>query len=195
VPQFTNLVRPINVTDIATHFTHLAYEYGDNAGSTSTIELDVIGKEQIGGVETDHLKITMIDSGSTTVTELWIDGNQTGRKMVTDGEEVPAEYVGIFAPTFLFGIVAPFAAVPDISAYQALAAGVGSSYVLVSSSEEPKSFGQVSATAYTLVVNAIGQGQVTWEVSDFGTFQMGTRIAGESIGGMGYFAVTEVTPR
>jgi hypothetical protein len=197
LPTFDNAAEIKSLQDFVDRFEVLAYEWSNDGTTTGTYRMEFVGTEDLEGVSTDHLKVTTGNGGSDQVTEIWTDEQNSVRKLVMNGSEVPEDQLAAFGPLATAGFFAPLAAVPDLSEFDQTVAIPGGLYTVSSTRTESKQFGDLTAQTYVMEVSVTGQGNVTWEISDFGDVSLFTAMRFQAAGSTSTssFEVTEVSFR
>ncbi|MFZ5827860.1 MAG: hypothetical protein ACOY94_26445 [Bacillota bacterium] len=194
------LETPRDLKGILDRFSLLAYEY-ISPEATVTITIRAAGSEMVDGVAADRVAIEMTDTSTGDERmELWIGPDGETLKMVQDGEELPAQVVGMMGSAMLMSLLWPFMTADQMDLAAALEEGSSASpFHVAKASRETKQFGQVPAEVTIMEVTVAGgnaTGGYTWEVANFGEFLMFTRwqiaVSGSDGAETSEFRVVEV---
>jgi hypothetical protein len=198
VPAFDNATDLNTLNDFINQFEVLEYQWSDGGTATATYRMEYVGTESVNGVDADHVKMTLSNGEQESVTEVWTDSDDNIVKLVVEGEELPTDQIGTFAPLATAAFFAPLATVPDLSEFDETYMTPGGLYTVRSSESGTKDFDGVTAQTWTMEVEMADEGNVIWEISDFGEVSLFTAMRFDQAGGQtGAFAfeVTEVKLR
>jgi hypothetical protein len=198
VPAFNNATDINTLNDFIDQFEVLEYQWSAGGTTASTYRLEYVGVEAVNGVETSHVKMTLSDGADESVTEVWTSSDGSIKKLVMDGEELPTDQIGMFAPLATAAFFAPLATVPDLSEFNETYMAPGGLYTVRSSETGTRDFDGVTAQTWTMEVMMANEGTVIWEVSDFGEVSLFTAMRFDQTGGQTgafSFEVTEVKLR
>ncbi len=145
-----------------------------------SVRLEVVGREDVGGVQTDHVLFTMTPSNGQAVRmEMWVNEKGEILRMIVNGEELPAQVAAMGGTSMLIGFFWPFVTA-DAMDFAAALEGENSASLFYANKVETRTerFGDVPAEVYSFTVqmrDAAKAFTYTWEVADFGKFQLFTR--------------------
>ncbi len=194
-------VAPETYQEFIATIKEIRYSVGEVGGEKFSINYNHLGTEDVDGVQTDKVEFGVEGEGTFT---MWVDGEGEFRRMVMDGEELPAEMAQMVAAPMMSMVMVPFHQVEAFNIAdlgRSTISGVTHRHV----DTETASFGDLSATVHSVELSvgppAVPEGEsgsALVRIADFGGFQMVTGwevydADGESF--EGEFLVEKITLR
>ncbi len=194
-------VAPETYQEFVATIKEIRYSVGEVGGEKFSINYNHLGTEDVDGVQTDKVEFGVEGEGTFT---MWVDGDGEFRRLVMDGEELPAEMAQMVAAPMMTMVMLPFHQVETYNIAdlgRSTISGVTHNHV----GTETATFGDLSATVHSIELSvgppAVPEGEsgsAIVRIADFGDFQMVTGwevydAEGESF--EGEFLVEKITLR
>ncbi len=182
-------------SDMVDHFSVLSYSFGVS-GETTIITMEWMGEEQINGKQTDHVKMNMKDSGEPGENiELWINQDGEAEQLISNGEKMENELVKAPGQSYVMMLLMPFNFMESRDVTSILMEEQSFPNVDVTKKGEGrKKIGDVEVETYTYDVETEGEPS-TWEVGNFGNFQLLTSWTVQTDGVESTFEVLDLKLR
>ena len=170
-------ITPETYGDFVATFQEIQYSVGEVGGQKTTVQYVHLGIENVDGVQTDKVELSVAGEGSFTI---WSDSEGEIQRLLVDGEEIPVDMARMFADSILTMALLPFQQATAYSVNQLFTTGVsGLDETYLGS--ETETFGDLSATVHRIRISveppAVPEGQeaeAILGIADFGDFQMVT---------------------
>ena len=194
-------VAPETYQEFVATIKEIRYSVGEVGGDKFSINYNYLETEDVDGVQTDKVEFSIEGEGTFT---MWVDGEGEFRRLVMDGEELPAEMAQMVAAPMMSMVMLPFHQVEAFNIAdlgRSTISGVTHNHV----GTETATFGDLSATVHSVELSvgppAVPEGEsgsAVVRIADFGDFQMVTGwevydAEGESF--EGEFLVEKITLR
>ncbi len=168
-------VLPETFPEFIATFQEIQYTGGQVDGQQTSVNYSHLGVEEVDGVQTDKVEISVADEGAAT---LWVDSEGDFHKVIFEGEELPAAMAQQFAEPLLGAAMAPFHHASTFDLEDIFGGPVpGYEQNVIETGTE--TFGDLSATVYTIefsvgppAVEEDLSAEATAKLADFGDFQV-----------------------
>ncbi|MGM0653115.1 MAG: hypothetical protein ACQES4_10110 [Bacillota bacterium] len=167
-------VLPETFTDFIATFKEIQYTGGEVGGEEVSVQYEHVGVEEVDGVQTDKVELSIAGEGSCTA---WVDDKGDFQRVIIDGEEIPIEMAQPLAEPIKNAAMAPFHHASAIDVENVFSSSTpGYEQTIVNT--ETETIGDMTATVYTVEVS-VGPPAVeeelsasaTLRIADFGDFQ------------------------
>lgn len=168
-------VLPETFPEFIATFQEIQYTGGHVDGQQTSVNYSHLGVEEVDGVETDKVEISVADEGAAT---LWVDSEGDFHKVIFEGEELPAAMAQQFAQPLLEAAMAPFHHASTFDLEDIFGEPIpGYDQNVIETGTE--TYGDLSATVYTIgfsvgppAVEEDLSAEATAKLADFGDFQV-----------------------
>jgi len=170
-------VAPETYQDFVATIKEIQYSVGEAGGEKFSINYKHLGTEEVEGVQTDKVEFSIEGEGNFT---MWIDRDGEFRRLVTNGEEFPAEMAQMVAAPMMSMVMLPFHQVDTYNIANLgrhTVDGITHKHI----GTENETYGDLSARVHSIEISAgppaVPEGEsgsAIIRVADFGDFQMVT---------------------